>query len=132
MVLTTVFADAPATLKRQLESVLKLQEKIDELENVIAGAATVMGSTTASAHLRGLEITQSQLSAQAENLYRALNVVAAFPELKGVTFEFVHVLLLARELKMNVRSRVVGRFFEMSRLDQAVAGKDVPLGSLYF
>lgn len=73
--------------------------------------------------------THSQMVAEAEALYASLNVTESFPDLEGVSFQFVHTLLMARELKINIRQRLVGRFFEMSRLDQAAGGMGAPIGS---
>ncbi|KAF9006921.1 hypothetical protein BDQ17DRAFT_1324214 [Cyathus striatus] len=36
---------------------------------------------------------------------------------------------MARDLKINIRKRAVGSFFEWDRLDQATGGKDKPLGT---
>jgi len=65
--------------------------------------------------------------AKVENLYGSLNVSERFPELRGVDLDFVRTLLLARDLKINIRKRAIGSF-EWERLDQAVGGKAQPLG----
>ncbi|KAG9309294.1 hypothetical protein JVU11DRAFT_10781 [Chiua virens] len=62
-------------------------------------------------------------------LYASLNIQDQFPELDGIAFDFVRVLLLARDLKINIRKRAVGSFFEWDKLDQAVGGGQKPLGN---
>jgi hypothetical protein len=63
-----------------------------------------------------------------EGLYSSLNIPNQFPDLHDVDLEFVRYLLLARDLKINIRKRAIGSFFEWERLDQAVGGKAQPLG----
>lgn len=43
----------------------------------------------------------------------------------------MRTLLLARDLKINIRKRAVGRFFEWDKLDRAVGGKDKALASAW-
>ena len=66
-----------------------------------------------------------------ENLYTSLNVADAFPEVKGLPLEFVRTLLMARDLKINIRKRAIGTFFEWDKLDRAAGGRDHPLGNQY-
>ena len=63
-----------------------------------------------------------------EELYSSLNVANAFPEIKGLPLEFVRTLLMARDLKINIRKRAIGTFFEWDKLDRAGGGRDQPLG----
>ncbi|KAF8993326.1 hypothetical protein BDQ17DRAFT_1392690 [Cyathus striatus] len=88
--------DAPARLKKELDTVLNLQEQLKE---------------------------------KVEELYASLNVQDSFLELYGVDLTFVRTLLMARDLKINIRKRAIGSFFEWDRLDQATGGKDKPLGT---
>jgi hypothetical protein len=78
--------------------------------------------------IRSLERTSSKLTEKVENLYASLNIQDSFPELHGVDLEFVRILLLARDLKINIRKRAIGSFFEWERLDQAVGGRNQTLG----
>lgn len=71
---------------------------------------------------------QQQLLASVNELYASLNVHEKFPELEGVNVEFLQILLLARDLKINIQKRAVGSFLEWERLDQAVGGKHQALG----
>lgn len=63
-----------------------------------------------------------------EELYASLNVHDSFPELANVDLEFVQILLMARDLKINIRKRAIGSFFEWDKLDRATKGRQQPLG----
>lgn len=127
--------DAPALLKKHLTSVLRLQDGIDSLELMLDDAKKAVaggGNQAARDHVDRLLVTHGDLSTEAEALYASLNVHSEFPQLEGMSFDFVNTLLMARELKINLRQRLVGRFFEVSRLDQAAGGRDVALGMVPF
>ena len=78
--------------------------------------------------LVSLERSHARLVTKAEALYLSLNVHDQFPELKNISLDFVQILLMAWDLKINIHKRVVGTFFEWDKLDRAVGGKDKPLG----
>jgi len=61
-------------------------------------------------------------------LYASLDIHESFPELQGINLEFVRTLLMARDLKINIRKRAIGSFFEWARLDQAIGGRREALG----
>jgi hypothetical protein len=63
-------------------------------------------------------------------LYDSLNVGSSFPELDGIPLGFVRNLLLARDLKINIRKRAIANFFEWDRLHQAAGGQSQALGKL--
>ncbi|KAJ7579774.1 hypothetical protein C8J56DRAFT_867767 [Mycena floridula] len=130
---TSMRAHLPARLKKQLHQVLCLQGDIEGLESSICSVRATLkqvpGSTTALARLRVLEATHARMKAEAEELYASLNVAETYPELEGIDISFVQVLLLARDLKMSLRRRIIGCFFEMDRLDQAVGGGNEALGT---
>lgn len=122
---------APARLRKHLENVLRLQDAIGELEAMIDTAqkdARSDENPQRTGQVESLRSAYAQMVHEAEALYASLNVSQAFPELQGATFEYVHTLLAARELKINIRQRAIGRFFEVSKLDQAVGGKGAALG----
>lgn len=81
--------------------------------------------------LESLERTHGRLLEKVESLYTSLNVTKLFPELHGIDLEFVRTLLMARDLKINIRKRAIGSFFEWERLDQAVGGRAQPLGEFH-
>jgi hypothetical protein len=75
-----------------------------------------------------LERAQDDLVAKVEQLYASLNIPDSFDDLDGIDLRFVHTLLLARDLKINIRKRAIGTFFEWDKLDRAVGGRNQPLG----
>lgn len=80
------------------------------------------------AALDSLERTHDRLIAKVDVLYASLNVRDKFPELEGISLDFVRTLLLARDLKINIRKRAIGSFFEWDKLDRAVGGAQKALG----
>jgi hypothetical protein len=78
--------------------------------------------------LLSLERGHSRLMDKVEALYSSLNVHDRFPELQGVNLDFVRTLLMAQDLKINVRKRAVASFFEWDKLDRAVGGAQQALG----
>jgi len=75
-----------------------------------------------------LQNSQEEIQDKVEALYASLNVHKAFPELDGINFEFIWMLLMACDLKINIRKCAIGTFFEFEKLDQAAAGRNNPLG----
>lgn len=75
-----------------------------------------------------MEQTHSQMLEKIEGLYSSLNVQDRFPELEGVNLEFICILLLAHDLKMNIHKRTIGSFYEWDKLDCMVGGKNKALG----
>ncbi|KAJ7834258.1 hypothetical protein B0H14DRAFT_2363941 [Mycena olivaceomarginata] len=131
---TSARSHAPARLRRELDKVLKLQDQIDAIEKSILDAKqsiTSGGNASADSlvHVRKLESTRATLSSQAEALYASLNIHRSFPELQGLSLDFVRTLLIMRDLKINIRDRAIESFYEWETLDRAVAGKREPLGT---
>lgn len=81
--------------------------------------------------LSQLSYVHQQLCNQIDLLYASLNVGQSFPELASLDVAFVQTLLLARDLKMNIRKRAIGTFFEWDRLDQATGGREQALGKFH-
>ncbi|KAJ7439132.1 hypothetical protein FB451DRAFT_1151843 [Mycena latifolia] len=130
---TSIRSHAPARLRRELNKVLALQTQIDTVEKSISDVKqTITGpdvSADSVALLRSLEKTHDTLSKQAEALYASLNIQDSFPELQNLPLEFVRTLLLMRDLKINIRKRAVGSFYEWENLDRAVGGRRESLGT---
>ena len=78
--------------------------------------------------LSKLETGQERLKEKVELLYASLNVHSSFPELEGIDLDFIRILLMARDLKINIRKRAIGSFFEWDKLDQAAGGRDQAIG----
>ena len=125
--------DAPARLKKELDTVLALQADVDVIEKTIQTATSIMKKESLSdvtlATLGSLEHAHSRLIAKVDTLYASLNVQTKFPELEGIDLDFVRTLLLARDLKINIRKRAIGSFFEWDKLDRAVGGAQKALGN---
>ncbi|KAJ7890404.1 hypothetical protein B0H13DRAFT_2341035 [Mycena leptocephala] len=128
---TSIRAHAPARLRRELSKVLLLQNQIDAVEKAINETKkTLHGSVSprSLAVLHSLEKTHERLSSEAEELYASLNIQKDFPELLNLPLEFAQTLLLMRDLKINIRKRAIGSFFEWESLDCAVSGRREALG----
>ena len=52
--------------------------------------------------LQTLEHSHTELLVNVESLYAMLNIHDTFPELHGMSLNFVHTLLIARDLKINI------------------------------
>ncbi|KAJ7828174.1 hypothetical protein B0H13DRAFT_2437996 [Mycena leptocephala] len=129
---TSIRAHAPARLRRELGKVLLLQNQIDAVEKAINDTRkTLHGSASphSLAVLCSLEQTHERLSREAEELYASLNIQKDFPELRDLPLEFAQTLLLMRDLKINIRKRAIGSFFEWESLDRAVSGRREALGT---
>jgi hypothetical protein len=117
-----------------LDKVLSLQTQIDAVYKGIQDAKQSITGPAASSQsmslLRGLQQTHETLSQEAEALYASLNIHNSFPQLKGLPLEFAQTLLVMRDLKINIRKRAIGSFFEWESLDRAVSGRREPLGIL--
>ena len=126
------FADAPTRLKKELDAVLTLQGDLDAVEKAIQSAKICLSQSSTPAKsakiLKGLQETHDELLDRVKDLYVSLNIPDSYPNLGGVGLDFVRTLLMARDLKFNIRKRAIGSFFEWDRLDQAVGGKSNPLG----
>jgi hypothetical protein len=81
--------------------------------------------------LEALERGHDRLMAKVEVLYASLNIHDQFPELEGINLDFVRLLLMARDLKMNIRKRAITSFFEWDKLDRAVGGAQQALGKSF-
>ena len=112
--------------------VLTLQGDIDTIEKTLYNTRRTIAQGEAPkdsiATILAMEQTQQRLQEESERLYASLNVHDSYPELQGVSLEFVRTLLLARDLKINIRKRVVASFSEWDKLDSAMGGKSNPLG----
>ncbi|EEB86708.1 hypothetical protein MPER_16236, partial [Moniliophthora perniciosa FA553] len=100
-------AHAPARLKRELNKVLQLQTEIDTIQESIEATAKAVKSSDLKSKetlriIKSLGGTHEKLKAKAERLYDSLKIPDQFPELKTIAFEFLHLLLLARDLKIDI------------------------------
>jgi uncharacterized membrane-anchored protein YhcB (DUF1043 family) len=126
------FSEAPVRVKKELDLVLGLQAEIDSTQKTLESARKALDKdgtkSTAASILDELDKQQKKLATRVEDLYASVNVDDAFPGLKGPQLKFVRGLLMARDMKINIRNRAVGNFFEWDRLKQASGGRDERLG----
>ncbi|KII83206.1 hypothetical protein PLICRDRAFT_58527 [Plicaturopsis crispa FD-325 SS-3] len=124
---------APAWLKKDINVVLTLQTEIDGLDKCLKCARLHLEegdlSEASIAVLHTLESAHRKLLTRVDTLYASLNVEELYPDLVGIDFASVRTLLLARDLKINIRNRAIASFLEWDRLDQAVGGRNNPLGT---
>ena len=111
---------------------LGLQADLDEIKKYIstvqANVAKEDNNPQAHDFLKSLGASHARTIEQVEGLYASLNVPEDFPELRGLPLSFVRHLIMARDLKINIRKRAIGSFFEWDKLDRAAGGRDQPLG----
>ena len=124
--------DTPAKLKRELDAVLNLQTELNAIEgyfkHIQKAISEDSGNPEVLHFLESLRRTHEKTLSKVEGLYTSLNVGESFPEIEGLPLEYVRTLLLARDLKINIRKRAIGTFYEWNRLDRAAGGRDQPLG----
>ncbi|KAG2136082.1 uncharacterized protein EDB93DRAFT_1242431 [Suillus bovinus] len=124
---------APACLKKELDTVLTLQADLDTSNTALQSTRLMLKKGTASQDtleaLEALERGHDRLMAKVEVLYVSLNIHDQFPELEGINLDFIWLLLMAHDLKMNIRKRAITSFFEWDKLDHAVGGAQQVLGT---
>ena len=126
--------DAPARIKKELDTVLNLQAEIMEIEKHLNDVQIMVSKDTANdaavEFVDSLKRSHTRTVDRVEKLYASLNISNNHPELTGLSLDFVRTLLMARDLKMNIRKRAIGSFFEWDKLDRAAGGRDEALGKL--
>ena len=124
--------DAPSRVRRELDAVLTLQTELAAVDSYFGRVRKAISEGSENPEvfrfLESLQRTHEETLNKAEKLYTSLNVTDIFPEIEGLPLEFVRMLLLARDLKINIRKRAIGSFFEWAKLNRAAGGKDQPLG----
>ncbi|KAG6805962.1 hypothetical protein H0H92_013223, partial [Tricholoma furcatifolium] len=108
--------------------------ELDSVDTAIEALKTDLSRASAAPdvalkHIESLQKMQDELKEKTELLYSSLNVHHAFLELRGVDYKFVRLLIMARDLKINIRKRAIGSFLEWDKLDQAVGGREESLGT---
>ena len=115
----------PVHLKKELDTVLTLQAELNGSERALKGVQAIIEKAPVSqgTHdaLANLECGHERLLNKVDALYSSLNIPDRFPELDSVNFEFVQTLLLVQDLKINIRKRAIGSFFEWDKLDHCVS-----------
>ncbi|KAF8869756.1 hypothetical protein CPB84DRAFT_1856057 [Gymnopilus junonius] len=128
----SVRVHAPNKLKKELDLLLSLQGDLELVDKSIRATEASLATSTmpekSKEILKGLYESHSSFTDCIEALYASLNFYDSYPDLKGANLEFVRTLLLAHDLKINIRKRAIGSFFEWDRLDQAIGGRNQALG----
>lgn len=85
--------DAPARLKKELDTILSLQGDLDMVEKAINSTKTTLASSAtpeaSKGILNGLLETHATFSNKVKALYVSLNIHDSYPDLKGAPLEFV-------------------------------------------
>ncbi|KZO94975.1 hypothetical protein CALVIDRAFT_483330, partial [Calocera viscosa TUFC12733] len=120
-------------LQRKLELFKKMQNELEKVGSAIQDTVKTMteefglpGSSPIFARLRE---RQSELQQYGQALFADMRLNGEFPQLFGVSAQFLHYLLLAREEKINIRARVVQHLWELTRLQRARGGGHDPVGT---
>ncbi|KAG0695531.1 hypothetical protein DFH29DRAFT_879985 [Suillus ampliporus] len=112
----SIRAHAPARLRKELDTATRVM------------LAKESHSDDTLEALESLDRGHDHLMDKVEVLYSSLNIHDKFPELKGIDLDFVHILLMARDLKINIRKCAIASFFEWDKLDRAVGSAQQALG----
>lgn len=125
--------DAPNRVKKELDAVFGLQERLEQLEKDILDARKMVSNlntadTVSDSIVNALHDQQKLVVRKIDELYASLNIQESFPELQGLDLEFVRTLLLLRDLKRTIRQRAVSSFFEWDKINQAKGGRGAPIG----
>jgi hypothetical protein len=119
--------DEPNRLKQQLQAVFEVNKLLERTNCAIEMAKSSLPQCKGPLGI--LLQTQIQSKLQMDTLYASLSIDSSFPELSGLPQAFVQKLILARNLKINIRKRCIAAFLEWDRLDQAVKGRSQALGT---
>ena len=99
--------DAPNWFKKELDIVLGLQSHTDTVEAALSSthSAVAHRKVLPKTHqaIESLERNYARLLKNVESLYASLNVSNVFPELDNLSLDFVRTLLMAWDLKINIR-----------------------------
>ncbi|KAL0573133.1 hypothetical protein V5O48_008821 [Marasmius crinis-equi] len=79
--------------------------------------------------LADLQHTHAKLKQKADDLYTSLNIPRNHPSLANIPLEYIHTLLLARDLKYEIRKRAISTIQEYEQIDRAVGGAHEALGT---
>ncbi|PPQ96642.1 hypothetical protein CVT26_010666, partial [Gymnopilus dilepis] len=118
---------------KELDAFLSLQGQWDGVESAINAAKKALKVSKSSGKtldlLNEFQEYHERFTGNLDGLYATLNSRSSPLKLKGVSPEFSKTLRLAHDLKISIRRRAIGSFFEWDRLDQAVGGRNLALGT---
>ncbi|KZO89545.1 hypothetical protein CALVIDRAFT_464841, partial [Calocera viscosa TUFC12733] len=120
-------------VQRKVELFKKLQTDLERvgaaIQDTVQSLKDELGWSRSAAAFRSLSEKHQDLMHNGHHLLGDLRLDHTFPELSGVSAQFLHYLLLAREEKINIRARVVEHLWELSRLQRARGGGHDPVGT---
>ncbi|KZT61192.1 hypothetical protein CALCODRAFT_553307 [Calocera cornea HHB12733] len=127
---------APKQILGKVQSFMKLQNDIEDLQSSIQQVRTSLerdlGPSKARALLSHMTESWNLLVSRGDELYAQLGIEEVYPRLSGVPPGAVQTLILARNLKARIRTRVAERMWERSRLNRAAGGVHQPIGQKLF
>ena len=113
-----IHLDAPARLKKELDIVLGLQSDINTVKATLTSTCSMVSNRKippeALRAIESLKQNHTCLLQNVEVLYTLLNIGDTFPELEGLSLDFVHTLLLARDLEINICKRAIANFLRQA------------------
>ncbi|KZP01369.1 hypothetical protein CALVIDRAFT_475201 [Calocera viscosa TUFC12733] len=120
-------------VQRKIDLFKKLQTELERvgsaIQETVQSLSEEFGWPRSTAAFRSLSEKHHDLMQNGQHLLGDLRLDHTFPQLSGVSAQFLHYLLLAREEKINVRARVVEHLWELSRLRRARGGGHDPVGT---
>ena len=86
---------------------MQLQADVDRIQGAVSFTREVIqlaGTSTCEVQdtLESLEALHVKFGKDIDHLYTSLDIPQRFPTLQGVNLDFVHTLLLARDLKIDI------------------------------
>ncbi|PPQ76501.1 hypothetical protein CVT26_012351 [Gymnopilus dilepis] len=118
-------------ISKDLDALLSLQGHWDSAENAIQAAAETLKNSKATkslSMLRAIQEAHEQNGRDLESLYVSLSEDGSPLQVKAGP-EFKQALKLAHNLKITIRRQAISSFFEWDKLDQAVGGRNIALGT---
>lgn len=104
----------------------------DTLSRIGALASSVGKQGPSAIALEGLSELQDKYKGimdQMDDLLKSLHINDQAYDVQG---DLLYYLICARDLKINIRQKAIGMFFEWDRLDQASGGINPALGRLRY
>jgi hypothetical protein len=119
-------------LEKRLNQLSSLQADLckcnDEFERIIKTFTKEDDTEENRGYISQLETFKKDFQTHVDDLYVSLGILNAYPALKDVDAEFVKVLLLCRDAKIELRRVASCYLSEQNSLDDASGGVNNPIG----
>ena len=120
-------------MEKDFQALVELQADADNIAVTTQRVKRSIAITVGQQHncmeiVSDLECKYKQCLEILDKLYTSLRIDGDFENMQDISFDFMQTLLQARDLKINIRQKVINLFFEWERLNQAVGGKNAPQG----